>query len=46
MTRVKASAVRIPLTGTTCSVGGIMTSTEIDVGNLKKWLQGSHRNEW
>lgn len=30
-----------PLTGTTCSVGGIMTSTEIDVGNLKKWLQGT-----
>lgn len=30
-----------PLTGTTCSVGGIMTSTEIDVGNLKKWLQGN-----
>ena len=30
-----------PLTGTTCSVGGIMTSTEIDVGNLKKWLQGA-----
>ncbi len=25
----------------TCSVGGIMTSTEIDVGNLKKWLQGA-----
>ena len=34
-----------PLHGTTCSVGGIMTSTEIDVGNLKKWLVGSHRNE-
>jgi hypothetical protein len=30
-----------PLTGTTCSVGGIMTSTEIDVGNLKKWLLGT-----
>jgi hypothetical protein len=30
-----------PLTGTTCSVGGIMTSTEIDVGNLKRWLQGT-----
>ncbi|HEY2913651.1 MAG TPA: pilus assembly PilX N-terminal domain-containing protein [Candidatus Angelobacter sp.] len=30
-----------PLTGTTCSVGGIMTATEIDVGNLKKWLQGT-----
>ena len=29
------------VTGTTCSVGGIMTSTEIDVGNLKKWLQGT-----
>ncbi|MGC2743449.1 MAG: pilus assembly PilX N-terminal domain-containing protein [Candidatus Angelobacter sp.] len=28
-------------TGTTCSVGGIMTSTEIDVGNLKRWLQGA-----
>jgi hypothetical protein len=27
--------------GTTCSVGGIMTSTEIDVGNLRKWLQGT-----
>ncbi|HEY2363596.1 MAG TPA: pilus assembly PilX N-terminal domain-containing protein [Candidatus Angelobacter sp.] len=30
-----------PLTGTTCSVGGIMTATEIDVGNLKRWLQGT-----
>src|SRR5579871_12348 len=30
-----------PLTGTACSVGGIMTSTEIDVGNLKKWLVGT-----
>ena len=29
-----------PVAGTTCSVGGIMTSTEIDVGNLKRWLQG------
>jgi hypothetical protein len=29
------------VTGTTCSVGGIMTSTEIDVGNLKKWLLGT-----
>ncbi len=28
------------LTGTTCSVGGIMTATEIDVLNLKRWLQG------
>lgn len=30
-----------PVTGTTCSVGGIMTSTEIDVGNLKRWLLGA-----
>jgi hypothetical protein len=30
-----------PLTGTTCSVGGIMTATEIDVGNLRKWLLGT-----
>jgi hypothetical protein len=30
-----------PLTGTTCSVGGVMNSIEIDVGNLKKWLQGT-----
>jgi hypothetical protein len=30
-----------PLTGSTCSVGGVMTSTEIDVGNLKKWLLGT-----
>lgn len=30
-----------PLTGTTCSVGGIMTATEIDVLNLKRWLQGT-----
>ena len=30
-----------PLTGATCSVGGVMTSTEIDVGNLKKWLLGT-----
>jgi len=30
-----------PLTGSACSVGGIMTSTEIDVGNLKKWLLGT-----
>ena len=30
-----------PLAGTTCSVGGVMTSTEIDVGNLKKWLLGT-----
>jgi hypothetical protein len=30
-----------PLTGTTCSVGGIMTATEIDVLNLKRWLQGA-----
>ena len=29
------------LTGATCSVGGVMTSTEIDVGNLKKWLVGA-----
>jgi hypothetical protein len=28
-------------TGTTCSVGGIMTGTEIDVLNLKRWLQGA-----
>ena len=31
----------VPLTGTTCSVGGIMTSVELDVGNLKKWLLGT-----
>ncbi|MGB8128210.1 MAG: PilX N-terminal domain-containing pilus assembly protein [Candidatus Angelobacter sp.] len=30
-----------PLTGTNCSVGGIMTSTEVDVGNLRKWLLGT-----
>jgi hypothetical protein len=30
-----------PLAGATCSVGGVMTSTEIDVGNLKKWLLGA-----
>ena len=30
-----------PPTGTSCSVGGILTSVEIDVGNLKKWLQGT-----
>jgi hypothetical protein len=30
-----------PVTGTTCSVGGIMTATEIDVGNLRKWLAGT-----
>jgi PilX N-terminal len=29
------------VTGTTCSVGGIMTATELDVNNLKKWLQGT-----
>jgi hypothetical protein len=28
------------VTGTNCSVGGIMTATEIDVLNLKRWLQG------
>ncbi|HWS16835.1 MAG TPA: pilus assembly PilX N-terminal domain-containing protein [Candidatus Elarobacter sp.] len=28
-------------TGTTCSVGGILTSTEVDVGNLRKWLLGT-----
>jgi hypothetical protein len=30
-----------PPTGPTCSVGGIMTATEIDAGNLKKWLLGA-----
>jgi hypothetical protein len=30
-----------PVSGSTCSVGGIMTSTEIDAANLKKWLQGA-----
>jgi len=29
------------VTGTNCSVGGIMTATEIDVLNLKRWLQGT-----
>jgi hypothetical protein len=29
------------VTGTNCSVGGIMTATEIDVLNLKRWLQGA-----
>jgi hypothetical protein len=28
-------------TGTFCSVGGIMTATELDVNNLKRWLQGT-----
>jgi hypothetical protein len=27
--------------GATCSVGGIMTATEVDVNNLKRWLQGT-----
>jgi hypothetical protein len=29
------------VTGTSCSLGGIMTATEIDVLNLKRWLQGA-----
>jgi hypothetical protein len=27
--------------GNFCSVGGIMTATELDVNNLKRWLQGT-----
>lgn len=30
-----------PVTGTTCSVGGIMTATEVDVNNLRRWLLGT-----
>jgi PilX N-terminal len=26
--------------GSTCSVGGVMNSVELDVGNLSQWLQG------
>lgn len=29
------------VSGTTCSVGGIMTAVEVDVLNLRRWLQGS-----
>jgi type IV pilus assembly PilX-like protein len=29
------------VSGINCSVGGIMTATEIDVLNLKRWLQGT-----
>jgi hypothetical protein len=30
-----------PAAGITCSVGGIMNATELDVNNLKNWLQGT-----